>query len=1225
MEGCNRPRVDPRLQHPTISSSIKGFVTRQRVKTLLTNAENKEEGAGRMFTALDNHHHNQDKLDIIKSWKEEMDAERAKEDAERGKKEYKKNKKKDARKRRNAKKAAEKAAESPPPSPPAKQDEEKSTPPKPKKTREQVEAEVAMELAKRKLLQSLHGIDYILHVAGMQGPRKSKIEALQKVHKEQYFSLSEEEAEGFLNETNDDLIHAYQKIAVRFLLAKFEFHEQLFSPETLENRLKKNGWDVNAVWEDWYHPISDDEETDVLDQFASAELDTITSSVKRVVTEMEQLTRKKDVAVDVPSLQLKVNEFIDLDHQLKSIGATKQAFSSEFRKDCSKMVRNCCMDILRGAHDDLKQRVEGYQGRVNSMVAKILRQNIEAVKTPMQQMESFEFNDILSLPQYQEYTQQVRETINAAEEMIHSKTPTAERKKVATQQLKPDPKAESFMQSMASADWDALQRQADVAMAVTRYSGLDKILSNLHLVVDELEVLLHSLQNTPAIQTKVDQFFRLSKEIQSTGVPSEELPSLMGGKFMNRSQLTLALCCGAILRAAEEDLRASVNAWKDRELTLAANQLLQEKIHQVNNARKQLKSMNNSDVESRDDFQELQVSIDDLLEQAQGLCDKYPGKKGPVIINLDDDLSDQATTALLKAIEKNAGKKTQVIEVPLPPATINAAENINHGKKPAAQRLKQDPKAVSLMDSMASADWDALQQQADVAMGLAPAERKKTAMGDARPAKGKKPVVIELDEDFEAQAHEMLRDQIVKNGGKKTQIIEVPLAATVSEENSFSNVEKASKELRDALAGISEVELDVEAKDILVGKVKSLQTELRTLKDSDIKSSPQFIEYESAAEKMIKGTTGFLPCGNGNCATSNPGLQRCLRCKSVSYCSGECQKNHWKDHKMECKKLAAGPQKSAGFDFSKALSVTSAKEEAAPAQDHKSESKKPASSPKKSGGFDFSKALSASSTKEKAAPKKSQGFDFGKALSASSQEEAAAAQDHKKPANSPKKSGGFDFSKALSASSTKEKAAPKKAKEEAAPSKPEERVFKPPAKSSTPRLVPLIEFNKPGSLAVEMHNQLLKLFKNNYNQFIIFEIGAGEQGTNVVRDWWRTCPQFLTKERMPQLKIISSDINGDIDVHMGMGAQQLQSDLFKLDARDMYACENMVRIICDTFGVSPASIVLFTSWPDHEDDIAPWYGDALINFQRLGVGHVLFWDYMYRENNKMYDGVPTTF
>ena len=39
------------------------------------------------------------------------------------------------------------------------------------------------------------------------------------------------------------------------------------------------------------------------------------------------------------------------------------------------------------------------------------------------------------------------------------------------------------------------------------------------------------------------------------------------------------------------------------------------------------------------------------------------------------------------------------------------------------------------------------------------------------------------------------------------------------------------------------------------------------------------------------------------CGVVQLNMMRCSRCKQVHYCSGECQKSHWKEHKRQCKKL----------------------------------------------------------------------------------------------------------------------------------------------------------------------------------------------------------------------------------------------------------------------------------------------------------------------------------
>lgn len=47
-----------------------------------------------------------------------------------------------------------------------------------------------------------------------------------------------------------------------------------------------------------------------------------------------------------------------------------------------------------------------------------------------------------------------------------------------------------------------------------------------------------------------------------------------------------------------------------------------------------------------------------------------------------------------------------------------------------------------------------------------------------------------------------------------------------------------------------------------------------------------------------KDPKSAVKCGLPGC--DNEGTKTCSRCKIVSYCSRECQKKHWKAHKMEC-------------------------------------------------------------------------------------------------------------------------------------------------------------------------------------------------------------------------------------------------------------------------------------------------------------------------------------
>ncbi|KAK7548366.1 hypothetical protein IWX91DRAFT_349628 [Phyllosticta citricarpa] len=38
-----------------------------------------------------------------------------------------------------------------------------------------------------------------------------------------------------------------------------------------------------------------------------------------------------------------------------------------------------------------------------------------------------------------------------------------------------------------------------------------------------------------------------------------------------------------------------------------------------------------------------------------------------------------------------------------------------------------------------------------------------------------------------------------------------------------------------------------------------------------------------------------------NCGTKKEGLKKCMRCKKVKCCDVACQKQHWKEHRKECR------------------------------------------------------------------------------------------------------------------------------------------------------------------------------------------------------------------------------------------------------------------------------------------------------------------------------------
>lgn len=56
-------------------------------------------------------------------------------------------------------------------------------------------------------------------------------------------------------------------------------------------------------------------------------------------------------------------------------------------------------------------------------------------------------------------------------------------------------------------------------------------------------------------------------------------------------------------------------------------------------------------------------------------------------------------------------------------------------------------------------------------------------------------------------------------------------------------------------------------------------------------------------------------CGSSFCQKERPGnLLVCSGCKKASYCSKDCQKKGWKQHKTYCQHVSSGGASSASLD-----------------------------------------------------------------------------------------------------------------------------------------------------------------------------------------------------------------------------------------------------------------------------------------------------------------------
>ncbi|KIJ13052.1 hypothetical protein PAXINDRAFT_170812 [Paxillus involutus ATCC 200175] len=73
--------------------------------------------------------------------------------------------------------------------------------------------------------------------------------------------------------------------------------------------------------------------------------------------------------------------------------------------------------------------------------------------------------------------------------------------------------------------------------------------------------------------------------------------------------------------------------------------------------------------------------------------------------------------------------------------------------------------------------------------------------------------------------------------------------------------------------------------------------------------SQEWFRLTATPQHLIKSGRSAVQVMCSSCFIARPKLQTCQRCKSVWYCSKECQKKHWPQHKTHC--TPAGRSKGA--------------------------------------------------------------------------------------------------------------------------------------------------------------------------------------------------------------------------------------------------------------------------------------------------------------------------
>jgi len=138
-------------------------------------------------------------------------------------------------------------------------------------------------------------------------------------------------------------------------------------------------------------------------------------------------------------------------------------------------------------------------------------------------------------------------------------------------------------------------------------------------------------------------------------------------------------------------------------------------------------------------------------------------------------------------------------------------------------------------------------------------------------------------------------------------------------ENAMSYYEKSMKASSrlDELYGKKDTKYPPVA-DLLKDQFASVHTNPRALKirkdlDTVQQSNSPIYEVEIRSDSTSKLKHSCLKCGAREKKDSGGKLMKCARCQSVSYCSRECQRADWKEHKAYCK-IASQPKEKLSND-----------------------------------------------------------------------------------------------------------------------------------------------------------------------------------------------------------------------------------------------------------------------------------------------------------------------